>query len=268
MKSVVICEGNTDLVLIQYFLEKVYNWEHIKNNDHKNYSKLIDKFNDNARNVQWFKHSNGSILCIRSAGGVSKIPNILEQVLDLNQLGLLNKYERILVISDRDEVGTEQKFITDLSLKFKDFNVIFSNDIEHNSWNKATYSDVLKEKSQEVSRVEFLPLIIPFEETGAIETFLLDGLCENSEKNDELKTDKIIIEQCRTLIDSISINCNGKYLCHRREKTKAKFETVFVVMTPANAFNRRQSLLRSVPWENYETVQNGFKQFSNLSEGI
>lgn len=31
MKSVVICEGNTDLTLIQYFLEKVYNWEFIKN---------------------------------------------------------------------------------------------------------------------------------------------------------------------------------------------------------------------------------------------
>jgi len=27
MKSIVICEGNTDLALIQYFLEKVYNWE-------------------------------------------------------------------------------------------------------------------------------------------------------------------------------------------------------------------------------------------------
>ena len=30
MKSVVICEENTDLTLIQYFLEKVYNWEFIK----------------------------------------------------------------------------------------------------------------------------------------------------------------------------------------------------------------------------------------------
>ncbi|HVJ50267.1 hypothetical protein [Desulfitobacterium sp.] len=238
----------------------------IGNNDHKKYSKLIDKFNDDARNVKWFKHFNGSLLCIRSAGGVSKIPTILEQVLDLNQLGSFSKYERILVISDRDEVGTEQKFITDLSVKFKNFNVVFSSYIEHNSWNKATYSDVLKEESQEVSRVEFLPLIIPFEETGAIETFLLDGLCENSEKEDELKTDKIIIEQCRTFIDNI--NCNEKYLCHRREKTKAKFQTVFVVRTPADDFNQRQSLLRSVPWERYETVQNGFKQFSRLSEEI
>lgn len=109
-------------------------------------------------------------------------------------------------------------------------------------------------------------MIIPFEETGAIETFLLDALCETSEKEDELKTDKIVVEQCRTFIDNI--NCNGKYLSHRREKTKAKFETVFVVMTPSDAFNQRQSILRAVPWENYETVQIGFKQLGHLSEEI
>ncbi|MHB8126436.1 MAG: DUF3226 domain-containing protein [Desulfitobacteriaceae bacterium] len=265
MKSVVICEGNTDLTLIQYFLEKVYKWEFIKNAEYKKYSNIIHKYND-AQNVKWFKHFNGSLLCIVSAGGVSKIPNILEKVLDLNQLGSFNKSERISVISDRDEVGTEQEFITKLSARFASYNVVFQNKIEHNSWNKAMYSDILQAEGQEISRVDFLPLIIPFEETGAIETFLLDALCETSEKEDELKTDKIVIEQCRTFIDKI--NCNGKYLCHRREKTKAKFETVFVVRTPSDAFNQRQSLLRSVPWEKYETVQNGFKQLSKLSEEI
>ena len=265
MKSVVICEGNTDLTLIQYFLEKVYNWEFIKNDEHKQYTNIIHKYNG-VQNVKWFKHLNGSFLCIISAGGVSKIPNILEKVLDLNRLGSFDKYERISVISDRDEVGTEQEFITKLCVRFADFNVIFQNPIEHNSWNKAMYRDSLQTEDQDVSRVDFLPLIIPFEETGAIETFLLDALCETSEKEDALKTDKIVIEQCRTFIDNI--NCNDKYLCHRREKTKAKFDTVFVVRTPSDAFHQRQSLLRSVPWEKYLTVQNGFKQLSKLSDEI
>lgn len=265
MKSVVICEGNTDLTLIQYFLEKVYNWQFIKNDEHKKYGNIIHKYSG-VQNVKWFKHINGSFLCIISAGGVSKIPNTLEKVLDLNRLGSFDKYERISVISDRDEVGTEQEFMTKLSTSFASYNVVFQNNIEHNSWNKAMYRDSLQKEGQDVSKVDFLPLIIPFEETGAIETFLLDALCETSEKEDELKTDKIIIEQCRNFIDNI--NSNGKYLSHRREKTKAKFDTVFVVRTPSDAFNQRQSLLRSVPWEKYETVQNGFKQLSKLSEEI
>ena len=143
---------------------------------------------------------------------------------------------------------------------------MFQNNIEHNSWNEATYSDSFQEKVQEVSRVVFLPLIIPFEQTGAIETFLLDALCETSEKEDDLRVDKLVIEQCRSFIDNI--NCNGKYLAHRRERTKAKYNTVFVVMTPADAYNQRQSILRSVPWEKYETVQNGFKELCKLSEEI
>lgn len=46
---------NTDLTLIQYFLEKVYNWEFIKNSEHKNYGGIIHKLN-NVENVKWFKH--------------------------------------------------------------------------------------------------------------------------------------------------------------------------------------------------------------------
>ena len=92
MKSVVICEGNTDLTLIQYFLEKVYNWEFIKNDEHKKYGDIIQKLND-AQIYKWFKHVNGSFLCILSAGGVSKIPIMLDKILDLNNMGSVNKYE-------------------------------------------------------------------------------------------------------------------------------------------------------------------------------
>ncbi len=260
MKSIIICEGNTDLTLVQYFIEKVYNWEHIKTSDYNNYDKrIINKFNY-AESFKWFKHLNGSFLCIVSAGGVSKIPNILERGLDINNLGNVNKFERIAVISDRDEVGTETEFISQLDIRFKNYNVLFNNTIQHNIWNKAKYFNVYKDECM----VEFLPIILPFEDVGAIETFLLNALCEASENGDVLKTDKKVIEQCREFIDNI--DCNGKYLKHRREKTKAKFETVFVVMTPAEAFAQRQSILRSIPWEKYESVQNGFNQLCKLSE--
>lgn len=260
MKSVIICEGNTDLTLLQYFLEKVYSWVYIKDSEHGSYDKkVINKIND-AQRTKWFKHDNGSILCILSAGGVSKIPNMLDKILELNKLGAVSKFDKIAVICDRDEIGTEQEFITLLSDKFTCYTVMFQNNVEHNKWNQATYKD----EYQDISTLNFLTLVVPFEETGAIETFLLDALCEASEKMDELRTDKIVIDQCKRFIDDI--NCNGKYLKHRREKTKAKFETVFIVMTPADAFNQRQSLLRSVAWEKYESIQNSFKQLSELAK--
>lgn len=262
MKSAIICEGTTDLTLIQYFLEKVYNWEFIKNSDcKKTDTKIINNFAE-AQNSKWFKHTNGSLLCIISAGGVSKIPNMLEKVLELNKLGSIDKYKRIVIISDRDEVNLEQEIFKLIDAKFIEGNISLGKTSENNVWNKMTYIDDL----QEDGVLCFLPLIIPFEDAGAIETFLLNALCEASEKDDPLKIDKHVIGECITFIDSL--DCNDKYLRHRREKTKAKFDTSFAVMTPAEAFSQRQTLLRSVPWEQYETIQNGFKQLSKLLEEL
>ena len=132
--------------------------------------------------------------------------------------------------------------------------------LENNTWNNSTYTNDIFD----TSRIELLSLIIPFEDTGAIETFLLNALCIESEKSDPEKVDKEIINQCSHFIDTI--DCKGKYLKHRREKTKAKFDTAFVVMTPAEAFNQRQTLLRSIPWEQYEIIQTSFKQLGKLSK--
>lgn len=262
MKSVIICEGNTDLTLIQYFLVKVYNWIYIEKNKNKEYKEdgithpLRTK---NQNDIKWLEHSNGSVLCILSSGGVSGIPNMLEQILDLNNLGSVKQFDKIVVISDRDEVNTEVDFINTLNKKFKNYTVKFSTEVLHNCWNVAQYTDLNRNDCS----IKYLPLIIPFEETGAIETFLLDSISAAN------GIDKKVIDQCRKFIDKIDCKDSGgtqKYLKHRREQTKAKFNTVFSVMTPAEAFEQRRTLLRSVPWEQYETIQNCFKQLSKLSE--
>lgn len=261
MKSVVICEGNTDLTLIQYFMEKVHEWKHIKESDYRNFEEgMIHKIIKETKNIKWFQHDNGNIMCIIAAGGVSKITDKLQSVLDLNNLGGVKSFNNIVIISDRDEIGTEQEFITEISKVFSNFKVNFNSEITNDKWNCATFiNDMMDQKI-----VEFLPLIIPFEDTGAIENFLLEALCDESEKNDPLKVDKCVIEQCIKFIDNI--DCKEKYLKHRREITKAKFDTAFVVMTPAEAFNQRRNLLRGIPWENYEIIQSGFKNLNKLLE--
>ena len=261
MKSVIICEGNTDLTLIQYFLEKAYNWKYIEKSSYKEYSEdgtihLLNTKNEN--DSKWMKF-NEDVLCILSSGGVSGIPNMLSQILDLNNLGSVKKFDKIVVISDRDEANGEGDFISKLTNEFIKYGIKFTSEELHNCWNVAEYSD-LKEDSYSIN---LLPLIIPFEDTGSIETFLLDALSAACE------IDKKVIEQCKSFIDAIDCKDNEnnfKYLKHRRERTKAKFDTAFVVMTPATAFERRRTLLRSVPWEQYETIQSSFKLLSKLRQ--
>lgn len=260
MKNVIICEGSTDLTLIQYFLEKVHNWEYIDKKEHREFEDgIINKIN-NCNYLKWFKHENGNIMAIIAAGGVSKIKNVLESVLDLNKLGTIKAFDKIIIISDRDEIKTEQDFIDEMGEAFSRFGVNFNEEIINNHWNTTTYmNDIQDERC-----IEFLPLIIPFEDTGSIEIFLLNALCKESEENDPLKVDKHVIEQCVNFIDNI--DCKGKYLRRRRHITKAKFDTVFVVMTPAEAFSQRQTLLRNIPWEDYKEIQVGFKKLDKLLE--
>ncbi len=184
---------------------------------------------------------------------------MLEQILDLNNIGSVKQFDKIVIISDRDEVNTEVDFIKTLNIKFENYTVKFSSEVLHNCWNVAEYTDLKKNDCS----INYLPLIIPFEETGVIETFLLDSISAANE------IDKKVIDQCKDFIDNIDCKDNAgtkKYLKHRREQTKAKFNTVFSVMTPAEAFEQRMTLLRSVPWEQYENIQKCFRQLSKLLE--
>lgn len=260
MKHVIICEGNTDLTLIQYFMEKVHGWEHIKESDYKSFEEgTINKIR-NAKLMKWFKHPGGAVLSIMSAGGVSRIPGLLNSVLDMNQLGSIVPFSRIVIISDRDEIQTEQHFLNEIIDKFDENAIQFAVNPRNNEWNTAVYTNAMQDQLM----VDLLPLIVPFEQTGAIETFLLQALSNASEQEDPDQADKHVIDQCIQFIETI--DCKDKYLRKRRERTKAKFDTTFVVMTPAEAFGQRRDLLRSVPWEKFELIQVTFKHLRKLSE--
>ena len=63
MRNAIVCEGMTDLTLIQYYMEKVNKWEYINKKD-------LDK----VKEVNFFKSNrnfmkNGTSLCIGEVGG-------------------------------------------------------------------------------------------------------------------------------------------------------------------------------------------------------
>ena len=77
MRSVILCEGSTDFVLLQYYMRKVYGWEYKKNE-----SVLINDYK--ARKCVLKKdHSELNII---GCGGCSRIPGGLQFILDSNSL--------------------------------------------------------------------------------------------------------------------------------------------------------------------------------------
>lgn len=99
-------------------------------------------------------------------------------------------------------------------------------------------------------------MIIPFETTGALETFLLDAVSEQD------AYDKEIIKKGNDFVDQI--DPEKRYLNKRRYKTKAKFDVYFSIRTSAEQFAERRNILKSVDWENYTRIQTDFEKLSEL----
>lgn len=104
--------------------------------------------------------------------------------------------------------------------------------------------------------VDILLLVIPFEQTGAMETFLLNAIAETD------NYDRAIINQGNVFVDSV--DPQQRYLSKRRFVTKAKFDVYFSVRTAAEQFTERQSILKNIPWEQYLLLQDSFKKFGDL----
>lgn len=247
MNSIILCEGSTDYFLLQYYMREAYQW-----NDDKTIQENVLKL-PGQKSRNFIKDSN--VLTIMSVGGCSRLGEGLKAALKRNYLSppdLSQVYRNIVIITDRDEVATEQIFIQRISDILKEYHVTHMETILNNSWIHC------KMRNQMGIEEEFLILlmIIPFEENGAMETFLLNAISADD------SYDKAIIDQCNHFVDVA--DPAAKYLTSRRYITKAKFDTYFSIRTPAEQFGERQKILKNVKWEQYTKLQTEFEKLGEL----
>lgn len=243
MKSMLICEGSTDSVLIQYFMRNTYQWEDTRE------SFLISKKFKTFRVLK----KEERLLCIGGSGGASRILEKFGYMLELNSLAAdEEEYNKIVILTDRDEVDTEAEFCTKIRDMMSERHVQTQQEIKNNEW---IHCHMQNGQKKEIT-VDILLLVIPFEETGAMETFLLKAIAENDPYDAQL------ICQSNQFVESV--DPKKRYLNKRRYITKAKFDVFFSIRTAAEQFVERQNILRSVPWEKYQKIQECFKKFADL----
>lgn len=245
MKSILLCEGSTDFVLLQYYMRTVYGWEDGKEKG--------NTFDGKLKISRILKRSEDT-LQIGGCGGCSRIIPAFEYVLEINSYSVGTEgFDRIAIITDRDEVGTESEFIETVKESLNAKKVQAKNKISNNEWITCEYINGQGRKRT----IQILLLVIPFEGTGAMETFLLNAIAQDN------SYDKDIIDKCNDFVDSV--DGEKKYLTQRRYITKAKFDVYFSIRTPAGQFAERQNILKNVAWEKYTLIQHSFKKLKNLS---
>lgn len=125
--------------------------------------------------------------------------------------------------------------------------------IQNNHWTNIEFFNGRKRKKT----MEILLLAIPFEDTGAMETFLLNAIAQKD------SYDAYIIDRCNKFVDTVDIE--RRYLTKRRYITKSKFDVYFSIRTAVDQFQQRQDILKSIKWEDYELIQKSFKLLKDLS---
>lgn len=245
MNSLILCEGKTDCILLQYYLEKVHSWTRVKKS-------AFHAVSDSWSN---FFTKDGNSMIISETKGCSRIAEGLKTAIARNENAAPGSnddfFDKIIIFTDNDEGDTVVELLADIQNKLQETTATFATQIQKDKWNKGNIQSIEGNKE-----FELYIMFIPFDENGALETYLLNCVGNND------AYDKVIIDKGNAFVDTI--DPDEKYLNQRRLKTKAKFDVYFSVRTAADQYPERQNILKSVAWENYDTIRNDFKVFDEL----
>ena len=116
---------------------------------------------------------DGSFLSIGGCGGCSNILPVFDYICERNSLSADGEdYGKIVIITDRDEVETESEFETIIATELRKQQIEWKDDISNDKWIDFHYENGQGDNC----KAKILLLVIPFEDTGAMETFLLDAV--------------------------------------------------------------------------------------------
>lgn len=245
MNSAIITEGPTDYTFVQYYMRKVCAWNDYHESSLRNADNHIK-----ARELK----RNNDILTIVSSGGCTRIADRLDLLLKKNSSSssASEVFSKIVIISDNDDENAGEKVETAIVRVVTKYAKDSSIKLENRKWQSIKMNNSI---SEEIT-VDILTLLIPFDEHGAIETFLLDAIAEKDEY------DKEIIKKGNDFVETV--DSEEKYLKHRRDKVKAKMDVYFSIRASAEQFSERQNILKNIEWEKYEKIQTCFSELEKL----
>lgn len=107
MRAVILCEGTTDLLMIQYVLQYRYDWEYEGFWENSVTNKLLKKT----------LKKDGSNIEIQSCGGITNIPIKMKSIKD--QLEYVTRKEefidKVIILIDHDTIDSNREFIEQIN---------------------------------------------------------------------------------------------------------------------------------------------------------
>lgn len=239
MTELLLVEGVSDVQLISYYLQNVYGWKHIKEND------LGVVPVDQYEHIESLSNEDNQIvLC--GVGGNGKISHFIE-VHRLHAMIVEKDISSIMIVVDRDEESVAKigKRINN-SFEAVRFKI--------GEW---TSNEVTNHFGQNKNIDSYL-LIVPASGQGALEKVIINAL-------DDIKEEHDLIHEVTEFIDSLKLGLVPE-LTKMNKANKAAVGTYFSVRDPQNAMRSFGVFISKVNWAESQTLKELFAPFQFLGK--
>lgn len=241
MRSVILCEGKDDLWFIAYFLHKTAGWI-VDKNIKRSWQYYKIPVNDHRQEVQYITNHCGDHAAIKAVGGQDRLRAELENLLYIDRVQPKNAIETIVMVKYCD--------LRDHRVLVDEISTWFDGSVTLENHQIGTYTMTV---NGEPLTLRVLPVVIPFDSTGAIETVLLHSLSEAGIE------EAYIAESAHNYVQQLANSPNlTKYLAHGRQITKAEYSAAIAITNPDHSTELFRGMVMACPWESTESVRNHY----------
>lgn len=241
IKGMILCEGATDQILISAYLMKEKGWEFI------NVRK--DKFPFSDKGLFWYENERGEYLGIWQISGKSFEP-VVRKIMVLESIE--HTVESICIITDHDdEDEAENKRPEGILnaanevLQINGFDIDELKTKSNHQWTNIEFKDSFSQ----VQHMDICYLLVPIDSQGALETYMLNALSEDSESKKEA------IQQVKEFIKGFK---SEEFLKKRRDRVKAELSVSISVFLPDKMFDTMTEIIKSVDWTDFRATDTQF----------
>lgn len=250
MRSIILCEGFDDVLILGYYLFKTRGWRF---NPKGVFSKLYSfpKMDYKRQAVEVYERAEDR-LGIWAIGGKDSFGEAYKFINRVNNFNPEEKIDKVFILTDRDQEEMDNCLIA-MRNKMRACGLTVTQ-LVNNQINPYSY-----EVEDIVYNLDIIPVIVPFDKNGAIETVLMEGIAESGEEEEH------IVNCANEYIEhAIASGRLHKYLQHERERIKAKLSAVISITNPDRSTNLFDKVLMSWDWETKNEVKRHFEKIAEL----
>ena len=212
MNSIILCEGETDQIIIGYYFIMSFGFKPCKKLPAAAPKKLSS--GNDAEKIYAYSRNDDNLIIWAIGGHDDVFEKALKSILNRNKLNspVNGVYSKICIVTDHDSDEELENFWQRINKCLKDFGI--TRKVQNNKWVETEQSIDFDDKKIPIN---LLGLPVPLDESGALEVLLLNAFNEKEDNS-------YIVEKSRNVVNDLLKNKNKfskDYLSTRREQIKA-----------------------------------------------